>query len=71
MSETERKCGNCRWWDAHSWPDPKEGDCKRIDATGTPHRFSRYQMADGSVALLDSFGIEETKPNYACGGWEA
>lgn len=70
ITQADRKCRTCRWWDAHCWPDPEAGDCRRIDSTGTPHRFSRIRMADGLIAMLDSFGIEETGPGYMCGGWE-
>lgn len=63
MSEP-KACKTCRYWDVHSI-DALKGDCR---APGD-HRYSRVTFARGTVALLDSFGPEETKPNFVCGAW--
>lgn len=60
----ERKCRTCRYWDAHS-RDMNLGDCRAPDN----HRYSRVPMGDGSYAMLDSFGPEETRPDDTCGAW--
>jgi len=61
----ERICKTCRHWNVHS-VELKAGDCMH-KTEGVPHRYHRARMPDGSVALLDSFGPEETNPNYTCG----
>lgn len=60
-------CATCRWWDAHSL-ELKLGDC-RHETDGVPHRYSRVLMPNGTHAMLDSFGREETKPTFVCGAW--
>lgn len=68
MSE-ERKCKTCRYWDVHSL-DMAKGDCKAPEN----HRYWRVQtstLPKGMVALMDSFGPEETKPYYSCHAWAA
>lgn len=59
-------CRNCRYWDMHSL-DMKKGDCR----APSDHRWWRYTFPSGERVLLDSFGREETKPDYHCGAWEA
>lgn len=65
-------CKTCRWWSAHSL-DLRMGDCM----VPGDHRFSHVPIEttgkDGkvrrSIAYLDSFGREETRPNFVCGRW--
>lgn len=61
-----KRCRTCRYWDAHSI-DFKLGDCK----VPGDHRYWRHKLATGGMALLDSFGREETKPSFGCARWEA
>lgn len=66
MDPANRRCRTCRYWDAHSL-DFALGDCRAPE----DHRHWRYRSPDSKiVALLDSFGREETKPNYGCGAWQ-
>lgn len=70
MSIRERRCETCRYWDSHS-QDLLLGDCR---APGN-HRYCRVPITntEGKIvshALLDSFGPEETKPNFVCGAWD-
>ena len=66
-------CLTCRWWDMHSL-SLRKGDCR----VPGDHRYSHVKMTtvrpDGSVyrsvAYLDSFGREETTPDYVCGAWD-
>ncbi len=62
----EKLCRTCSWWSMHSL-DMKLGDCKQPEG----HRWWRHRVNGGGVALLDSFGGEETKPDYHCGNWTA
>lgn len=73
MFKPEHRCENCRYWDAHS-TDLRKGDCR---APGD-HRYSRVETTNVDfrtgketpfIALLDSFGPEETDPNFTCGAW--
>lgn len=59
-----RRCRTCRFWDVHSL-DMKMGSCQAPDN----HRYWHVRPASGIVALMDSFGPEETKPNYSCHAW--
>lgn len=67
-----KKCLTCRYWDAHS-QDLLLGDCKapgdhrysRVPVTGTDRNGKPWH----SMACLDSFGKEETRPNFVCGAW--
>lgn len=63
-------CRTCRWWDAHS-AELRLGDCRAPSSAIGPHRYNRVPMGDGSFALLDSFGEEETPPNFTCGAWNS
>jgi len=65
----ENCCKTCRYWDMHSL-DLLKGDCRAPNN----HRYSRVPMTDAngkvtSYAMMDSFGPEETKPNFTCGAW--
>lgn len=65
LDPANKRCRTCRYWDIHSI-DFKKGDCRAPD----DHRYWRHKTADGIVALLDSFGPEETKPDFGCNRWE-
>lgn len=73
MSNPDRICKTCRWWDVHSL-QLTLGDCR---APGN-HRYSRVlvtsKQPDGSeyrsYAMLDSFGPETTPPSFTCGAWD-
>lgn len=65
--QKERVCRNCRWWDQHS-QGSRNGDCRHV-CEGTPHRAYRLRMPDGTHALLDSFGYEETPSGHCCIFW--
>lgn len=64
-SEDRPRCKTCRYWNAHS-VDQRKGDCMAPN----DHRYSRVTLADGTHALFDSFGREETLPGYVCGVWQ-
>lgn len=63
----EKTCMTCRWWNAHS-RDERLGDCM------SDHRYWRVHKSQHrpgvGVALMDSFGREETKPTDRCGKHE-
>lgn len=70
----EKICRTCSWGNMHS-QDMKLGDCMQPDG----HRWWRQPVSgvtkEGkewrSVALLDAFGREETRPGFHCGNWTA
>lgn len=63
----EKHCKTCTHWDAHSI-DLELGDCRAPDN----HRYWHHHSPNLKiVALLDSFGPEETKPSYSCGAWKS
>jgi len=64
-NDAPRQCRTCRYWDVHSLA-MKMGDCR----VPGDHRYSHVKMSDGSYALLDSFGPEETPPHFVCGAWD-
>ena len=64
-----RICDTCRWWDVHS-VDARKGTCRANNGGGLVHRYSRYKMAGGNVALFDSFEPAETLPRDTCGAWQ-
>ena len=71
MLNRPKRCETCRYWDVHSL-DMRLGDCR---APGS-HRYSRTPMPPDkndaiSFAMLDSFGPEETRPDFVCGAWSA
>jgi hypothetical protein len=58
-------CRTCQYWNIHSI-DMKMGDCM---APGD-HRYWHVPITGKtSVAMMDSFGREETKPNFSCAAW--
>lgn len=66
----KRECRTCDYWDMHSL-DMVKGDCRAPDN----HRYSHVPFTspiDGKrrLAMMDSFGREETKPNFVCGRWK-
>lgn len=64
-----RQCKTCRFWDAHSI-DMRLGSCRAPDNNRYWHAETNA-LPGGFVALFDSFGPEETKPNYSCHAWRA
>jgi hypothetical protein len=71
MFKPDHRCENCRYWDIHSL-GARKGDCR---APGD-HRYYRVPMTDKagnvtSYAPMDSFGREETGPNFTCGAWDS
>lgn len=71
MGGGDRCCRTCRYWDVHSL-DMRKGDCR----APSDHRYWHIQFGAnasknvaGTYALLDSFGREETRPDYSCGAW--
>jgi hypothetical protein len=70
VEKREKRCETCRWWDAHS-TDLLKGDCRAPE----DHRYWRVPITDEnnrvkSYAMMDSFGREETRPDFGCGRWE-
>lgn len=65
-----RICRTCRWWDMYDLR-LKGGEC-RAPGSGNSgvHRHGRVRMPGGTVALWDSFGPTDTKPNDTCGAWD-
>lgn len=61
------RCKTCRYWDAHSI-DMLKGDCRAPNQHRYWHVPSVTKLK-GGFALLDSFGGEETKPDYGCHAW--
>ena len=55
-------CETCRFWRANFVANNfgMQGKCNN------DHRYYRYTMPDGSVALMDSFGLEDTRANQTC-----
>lgn len=66
LDPASRMCRTCRYWNALSL-DMLKGDCMAPDN----HRYWRHTTQDGTRAMLDSFGKEETAPSYGCGRHEA
>lgn len=69
MTDIERKCRTCQYWNMHSI-DMLKGDCMAPD----DHRYWHHPIVSQktgktSYAMLDSFGREETKPNFSCAAW--
>lgn len=65
LDPENRRCRTCRYWDAHSL-DFHLGSCRAPDN----HRYWRHRSPNMKiVALLDSFGPEETKPDFGCNVW--
>ncbi len=57
-------CETCLFWHVKA-PSLFNGDCKAPN----DHRYSRVPMGDGSFAMVDSFGPEETRSTFTCGVW--
>lgn len=63
-------CRNCQYWNIHSL-DMKMGDCMAPD----DHRYWHVPITSPktgktSIAMMDSFGREETKPDFGCAAWK-
>jgi len=64
--KSRRRCDGCRYWDRLSI-DANDGDCRAPEN----HRYSRARFPDGTVAMLDSFGPEQTRAQDVCGAWRS
>lgn len=60
-----KTCETCRYWDALSL-EARKGDCRAPNL----HRYWRVQSpAIRGLALMDSFGVDETLATHSCEAW--